>query len=204
MINQAALPKDLKDIISNEQVDFIIKAKRNAPLKRALSYFFFSFVWLSIIGVGIYTSLKPYFKSKKFNLETIITELKALHYTEESTLIMVLFASVGVAIFLYGIYIFTQKGGYFVATKSSLIKYRNNKVTITDWNQFSGNTKVTNRNLYGDVALELITGKEVARHNDSSKRYVPNVIYIVGIENPIQIANKCRLHIDKNSQEVKF
>jgi hypothetical protein len=119
---------------------------------------------------------------------------------------MLLFVGIGVVVFLYGVYMLLQKGGYFIATKSGLIKYRKGKIKITDWHQFSGNTKVTNHNLYGNIAMELITGKYVSRHNDSdnSKRYVPDIIHIVGIENPIQIANKCKLHIEKNIQEVKF
>ena len=78
---------------------------------------------------------------------------------------------------------------------------------MTDWQQFSGNIKVNNRNLYGDIAMELVTGKHVSRYNDSSydnKRYVPDVIHIVGVESPMQIVNKYKARIEENSQEVKF
>ena len=205
MINIATLPKDLRLVINNEQIDLIIKAKRNAPLKKALSYFFFSFFWLLILSVGIYTSLKSHFNNK--SLSNIITKLKNIDYTESATLVVLCFISIGLSMFLYGFYILLQKGGYFIATKSGLLKYRNGKIKMTDWQQFSGNIKVNNRNLYGDIAMELVTGKHVSRYNDSSydnKRYVPDVIHIVGVESPMQIVNKYKARIEENSQEVKF
>ncbi len=206
MINQATLPNDLKQVISNEQIDFIIKAKRNVPFKKVLSLFFFSFFWLFILSMGLYTSLKSNFKNKSFNLETIITELKRIDYTEGATIMILLFVSIGVIVFLYGIYMLLQKGGYFIATKSGLIKYRNGKIKTTNWEQFSGNTTISNRNFYGDVALELITGKYVSRAKESghSKRYVPDVIYIVGINNPIAIADKCKHYMNNPELEIKF
>lgn len=208
MINHANLPKDLKAIINKEQIDFIIKAKKNAPLKKSLSYFFFSFVWLLIISIGIYPILKTYFKGKSINLDILLKELRTLNFTDDSVLIGLIFMSIGISVFLYGVFIFLQKGGYFIATKSGLIKYRNGKITSTNWEQFSGNTTIRNRNFYGDIALELNTGKYVSRANNSSnsKRYVPDVIHIVGVENPIKILNACKLLMQKNTlqNEIKF
>jgi len=103
---------------------------------------------------------------------------------------------VGIGLFIWALVIFFQKGSYFVGTKTRFIKYRKGKITVKDWEQFSGNIKIERKNNLGNLELELRTGK--MRSKNDSNKYVPDIIYLSGIENVFEIEKKCRIRIKEN------
>ena len=197
------IPYELTTIIDSEEVDFIVKAGKNFPAKISVNYFFFGLLWQLIVGVSLRPILKELFQDVTFHFSaTSFQEVIAILKTNislELLIIFVFFLSIGLGALGYGMYLYFQKGGYFVGTSTRLIQYRKGNITMTDWEQFSGNIAIKNNGTLGYIALELRTGKMRSRGGESSsKRYVPDVIYITAIENVVNIENKCRKRIKEN------
>jgi len=197
------IPKELTTILASEEVDFMIKAGKNLPNKIVIKYFLFGLFWLAILGVGLNATLKAFFKGVTFNysaasFQELITILKT-NVSQELLIFFGVFISIGFGALLYSIYLYSQKGGYFVGTATQLIQYRKGNITMTNWEQFSGNIAIKNKGTLGNLELELRTGSMYSRGGESSlQRYVPDVIYITAIENVIAIEKKCRKRIKEN------
>lgn len=200
-MNLTELPIDLKKLIENENVDFSIKAKRNTPLGKSLSGLFFGVVWCAFISIFVIAFFGPLLKNGEVHFKSndipVTASWDDLSELLVPGLIIGLFVIVGVVIILYSVYSLFQKGGYFIGTQTRMIQYRNGKFNITDWEQFTGNVKVNAKNNFGDLEYELRTGKMQSRKNQSDK-FVPDIIYISGIENVYEIEKKCKIRIKEN------
>jgi len=203
-MNITSVPKELKTIIDSEQVDFMIKAGKNLPNRIILKYLFFGFFGLAMLALGLYPVVKEYFKDFVFHFskESFLEIYSILNINIEKHLLLflVVFLAADIGFLLYGVYLFFQKGGYFIGTKTRLIKYRNGKIQLTDWEQFTGNIKVEHKGIFGSIALELRTGKIRDSNSNSvyDNRYVPDIIYITKIENVLSIERKCSARIKEN------
>ncbi len=110
-------------------------------------------------------------------------------------LIIGVFVLIGIGMLIWGFYLLFQRGGYFVGTNNRLISYRKGIINTYDWEQFTGNMEINNRK--GDFSLQLRTGKMVQRKNKPDE-FVPDVIYISGISDVLEIEKKCRIRIKEN------
>jgi len=195
------LPIDLKKIIENEKIDFSTKAKRKYPLSKTRIGLFFAFVWCGFVAFMAYAFLGPLLKNEEVNFTSNGTPVTAswddLSELLVPGLIIGLFSVIGLILLFYSIKSLFQKGSYFVGTETRLIEYNNGKTIITDWEQFSGNVKIESKNNLGDLEYELRTGKMQSRKNESAK-FVPDIIYISGIENVYDIEKKCKIRIKEN------
>jgi len=197
------VPNELTTIIDSEKVDFIVKTQRDFPRIKAYKMLFFSLFWNFILAIIFIGNFKPFFKNVKLNysIESLKNSIQILgkNLSLELELFFGFFIGVGIVTLLLAIYYYLKKGGFFVSTATRLIKYRNGNITMTDWEQFTGNTKVKKKGTFGSLALELRTGKTHSKAGESSyKQYIPDIIYIVGIDNVINIEKKCRARIKEN------
>lgn len=200
-MNLTELPIDLKKQIENEKIDFSLKAKRNYPRSRSLTGLLFGLVWSGFISIFVIVFFGPLFKNEevhfKSNGEEVTASLGDLSALLVPGLIIGVLMIVGIVMTVYSIVTLLQKGGHFVGTETRMIHYRNGKTIITDWEQFNGNVKINAKNNFGDLEYELRTGKMEKRKNAGDK-FVPNIIYISGIENVYEIEKKCRIRIKEN------
>ena len=198
-----AVPNELRRVINSEEVDFVVKAGKNLPNNIVIKYFFFGLFWLAILSIGLYPILKGHFSGFTFNFSVVsFQDALAILKTNINKQLLIFFGvflTIGFGALGYSIYLFFQKGAFFVGTATRLIKYRKGNITMTDWEQFSGNIKINKKGFLGNIKLELRTGSMQSSGGDSSsKRYVPDIIYITAIENVISIEKKCSLRIKEN------
>ncbi|MBD0779995.1 hypothetical protein HPE56_19525 [Maribacter sp. ANRC-HE7] len=200
-MNINSIPVDLKNLINPEQPDFIVKTKRNHPRKNGISMLFFSLFWNGFISIFVIAFIVPLASGKEVHFKTDdVPTSGSLDNWEPvlvPSLIIGLFVLVGIAMLIWALIMLFQKGAFFAGTETRLIKYRNGKITVKDWEQFSGNIQVKNKHGYGDLEMELRTGKMKSR-NKGSDKFVPDIIYLSGIKNVFDIERKCRLRIKEN------
>ncbi|AXT62048.1 hypothetical protein D1816_17350 [Aquimarina sp. AD10] len=200
-MNLSSIPRDLKTVIDSERVDFFVKSKRNHPKKKAIAILLFAIFWSGFVSVFVVAFFGPLFKKGEVHFTSNgnprVASLDNLEDLLFPALLIGLFALVGIAMLIWGISILYQKGGYFVGTESRLIKYRKGTIDIKDWEQFSGNIQIKKNGMSGTIQLELRTGKMQNRKNSSAK-FVPDTIFISGINNVFDIEKKCRLRIQEN------
>nr|WP_199002442.1 hypothetical protein [Flavobacterium sp. ASV13] len=200
-MNTTELPIDLKKLIDNEKIDFLIKAKRKYPLSHSITGLLFGIFWLAFTSIFIYGVFSPLFKNGELHFESNEQPVTANWQDLSELLIPGIFISiftiVGFSIIGFSFYSLFQKGGYFAGTETRMIQYRNGTSTITDWEQFTGNVKINAKNNFGNLEYELRTGKMQRRKNQSDK-FVPDIIYIAGIENVYEIEKKCKIRIKEN------
>jgi hypothetical protein len=187
-MNASELPIDLKKLIEGEKIDFAVKAKRDKPLKKSIGTIFIGIAMCAFMSLFVFTFLSPFFEDEEINIdrESIFP-----------VVIICLLSLAGIFVFISGIVSLFHKGGYFVGTETRMIQYRKGKITITDWEQFTGNVKIKARKNFGDLEYELRTGKIESRKN-APDIFVPDVIYISEIENVFEIEKKCKIRIKEN------
>jgi len=199
-LNPNNLPSHLKTLIDNEQVDFAFKTKRNSPRKTGLSVLFFSLFWNALVSIFVVAFLVPLFSGEEvhFKVNDVPTSgsLENIGEALVPTMMIILFLIVGIGMFIWSLILLLQKGGYFVGTPTRMIKYRNGKMEATDWEQFTGNVKISGKENNGDLEFELRTGK--IKKKNKSNEFVPDVIYISGIDQVYAIEKKCRVRIKEN------
>jgi len=195
------IPHSLKQVIGEEPADFIIKAKWNHPRHKVKSLIITTLFWNTLVGIFLYIVYAPLLLNGEVsftsNDEPVTASWNNLKPLLMPTLILGVFFLVGIILLIWTIVSHFQKGGYFAATPTRLIKYRKGKLTITDWEQFTGNTRIiiNNRGL-GTLEFLLRTGK-MNSQNDR-KQFVPDKIEIAGIPTVLQIENICRKRIKEN------
>jgi len=195
------LPLDLKKLIENEKIDFSIKAKRNYPLSKSIGTVVFGIFWSAFVSIFIFAFFGPLFKNEEVHFKSndvpVTASLDDMGELVIPGIIIGFLALAGIWMMGYGIYLLLQEGGYFVGTETRLIQYRKGKTVATDWEQFTGNVKIKAKNDSGNLEYELRTGKIESRKNQADK-FVPDIIYISGIENIYDIEKKCKIRIKEN------
>lgn len=194
-----SLPTDLRSVIGTEKIDFSIIAKRKQPLKNSWGLIIFGTIWSAFISIFVVAFLGPLIKGEevhfKVNDEPTTGSWENFEPLLIPTLFIGLFVIIGIAILFSGFYSFFQKGGNFVGTENRLIHYRKGTIKTYDWEQFSGNMEINSRK--EDILMELRTGKMVSRKNKPDE-YVPDILYISGVPNVLEIEKICRNRIKEN------
>lgn len=198
-MNNLAMPIGLQSIIGQENVDFLVKAKRKQPLKKSLGIILFGTVWTAFVSIFVMVFLGPIFRGGEthFKVDGVPTSASWENFQPAMTpaLIIGLFVLIGIGMLTWGIYSLFQKGGYFVGTANRLVSYYKGNVNTYDWEQFNGNMEINDRK--GDISFQLRTGKMVSRKNGPDE-YVPDMIYISGITDVLEIEKSCRKRIKEN------
>ncbi|REG98865.1 hypothetical protein [Flavobacterium aquicola] len=199
MTHIQSLPADLRSVIGTENIDFSIIAKRKQPLKNSWGLIIFGTIWSAFISIFVIAFLGPLLKGEevhfKVNDEPTTGSWENFEPLLVPTLFIGLFVIIGIAILCSGLYSFFQKGGNFVGTENRLIHYRKGTIKTYDWEQFSGNMEINSQK--EDISMELRTGKMVSRKNKPDE-YVPDILYISGVPNVLEIEKICRNRIKEN------
>lgn len=195
------IPIDLRNIIDSEETDFIVKSRKNYPTKNGLAMLGFAVFWNAFVSIFVFVFIAPLLMGEEVHFTVNdMPETASIENWEPAvmpSLIIGVFVVVGIGMLIWALVLLFQKGGYFVGTETRLIKYRKGKVTIKDWEQFSGNMKIKNNGVYGNLELELRTGK-IRSSKNKPDRFVPDIMYLSKIKNVFGIEKKCRIRIKEN------
>jgi hypothetical protein len=198
-MNDLTVPVDLQSIIGNENIDFLVKAKRKQPIKTSLGIITFGAVWSAFISIFVIVFFGPLFRGEEthFKVNGVPTSASLENFRPAltPTLIIGVFVLIGIGMLIWGFYSLFERGGYFVGTNNRLIRYNKGVVNTYDWEQFTGNMEING--LKGDISLQLRTGKMVQRKNRPDE-FVPDIIYISGITEVLEIEKNCRRRIKEN------
>lgn len=201
MTENILLPPDLNVAIGSENKDFVVKAERAQPLRKSFYVIFFGLFWTGFTSIFVISFFGPLLLGKEINFKVngspTVASLNNLGPVIVPALLIILFVMVGVGVLSYGLYSVFKKGGYFVGTPNRLVYGRNGSVRSIDWEQFSGDIEVRGRPEKGDVYLQMRTGQMVSQKRGPD-RYVPDVIYMCGINNAFEIEKICRKRIKEN------
>lgn len=199
MNNLTSIPSDFQSVIGSEKMDFSIIAKRKKPLKKSFFIIAFGMFWTGFISIFVVVFLGPIFRGEEAHFTTNGVPTTASWDNFKPmigpALIIGFFVLIGLAMLFWGFYSMLQKGGYYVGTPNRLIHYYKGNITSYDWEQFSGNMEVNS--IKGDISMELRTGSMESTRNRPDK-YVPNIVYISGVEGVLEIAEICRKRIKEN------
>ncbi len=200
-MNLLELPADLKKQIENEKTDFSIKAQRKYPLSKSLGGLLIGILMCAFMSLFIYAFFGPLFKNEEAHFESngvpVTASLDDFGELIVPAGIIGLLTLAGIFVIISSLFSLFQKGGYFVGTETRLIQFQKGKTISTDWEQFTGNVEIKAKNNFGNLEFELRTGKIESQKNKSDK-FVPDIIYISGIENVYDIEKKCRIRIKEN------
>jgi hypothetical protein len=201
MIESYRLPELLISNIGNEVKDFAVKANRNQPLKYSLALVFFGIFWLAFTSIFVIAFLGPLFAGQEVHFTSndvpVVAGPGNLKAIVGPALVIGLFVFVGLLILGFGLYSMFRKGGYFVGTPTRLVHYSNGTIRSIDWEQFSGDIEVSGNEQKGNISLGMRTGKMVSRKNGPDQ-YVPDTLYISGIQDVYSVERICRNHIKEN------
>jgi hypothetical protein len=201
MIESYGLPGPLAEYIGKETRDFAVVATRNQPLKMSLGVIIFGAVWLAFSSIFVVVFLGPVFAGKEvhFLVNDVPTvagpgNIKPLLLP---AFIIGIFVLIGLGMLSWGLRLLFKKGGYFAGTPTRLVHFRNGTIRSIDWEQFSGDIEVSGNELKGNISLGLRTGRMVSQKNGPD-RYVPDTIYISGIQDVYKVEKLCRMRIKEN------
>jgi len=201
MREDIALPKVLVDYIGFEKKEFAVKASRSQPAKMSCFFILFGTFWLAFTSIFVVAFLGPLFQGKEVHFTTNGVPTVAgpgnLEAITVPALILGLFVLVGVVLFAVGVYILFKKGGYFVGTPARMIHYHNGNIRSVDWEQFSGDIEISGNDQKGNITLGMRTGRMVSKKNGPDQ-YVPDTLYLSGIQNALEIEKICRQRIKEN------
>jgi hypothetical protein len=201
MLETITLPPELESHVGAEIKDFVVKAKHASPPKASVAMIIFGVVWLAFSSVFLFAFLGPLFKGEEVHF--LANDVPTVASPENLRPILLPAAIIGIFILIGlgmlggGIYMMFKKGGYFVGTQTRLISFQKGKYRSVDWEQFSGDIEVTGNEQKGNIKLGLRSGKMVSSKN-GPERYVPDEIYISGIQNVSEIEESCRRRIKEN------
>jgi hypothetical protein len=198
-MNDLIIPVDLQSIIGNENIDFLVKAKRNQPVKNSIGIIMFGAVWTAFVSIFVIVFLGPIFRGEEthFKINGVPTSASLENFRPMLTpaIIISVFVLIGIGMLIWGVYSLFRKGGYYVGTNNRLIRYNKGIVNTYDWEQFTGNMEINS--IKGDISLQLRTGKMVQRKNRPDE-FVPDIVYISGITDVLEIEKSCRKRIKEN------
>jgi hypothetical protein len=201
MLDKYDLPQNLLTVLGEEKIDFSVKAKRAKPIKNSIGIILFGTVWTAFTSIFVFAFFGPIFIGEEVHFTSNGTPTVASPDNLEPLtfpgIIIGLFVLIGLSMLGFGIYSLIKKGGYFIGTETRLITYQNKSIRSIDWEQFSGDIEVSGNEFNGNLSLQMRTGKMVNSKNSGS-RYVPNTIYLTGIENVYEIEQICRKRIKEN------
>lgn len=200
-MNLTELPSDLKKLVATEKIDFCVKAKNEYSKSKSYGMLLLAIIWMAFVGIFVFAFFGPLLSGKKIHFKSngqpTVASIDNWEPLMMPGIVIGILFIVGLFLLIQAIYVMFQEGGYFVGTETRLIKCINDKITITDWEQFSGDIKLRSKNNFGDIEFKLRTGKVVTSKNNPD-RFVPDVIYIAGINGVFEIEKLCRIRIKEN------
>ena len=201
MLDKYDLPKNLQTVIGEEKIDFSVKAKRAKPIKNSIGIILFGTVWTAFTSIFVFAFLWPLFIGEEVHFTSndvpTVASPDNLEPIILPAIIIGVFVLIGIIMLGFGIYSVFKKGGYFIGTPLRLISFQNGNARSIDWEQFSGDIEINGNEVRGNISLQMRTGKMVSSKNNRS-RYVPETIYVSGIQGVYEVEKICRKRIKEN------
>lgn len=200
MTETIQLPEEMLINIGSESKEFAVRSRRKAPIGSSISRIIFGLVWLGFISVFIFLFLGPVFKGESTTFLQNGKETTVSADNLKPALFLIVFSAIFVAVGLFmlipGIISLFKSGGYFAGTPTRLVWYKKGALKTMDWSQFTGNIEIRGTNTRGSITMEMKTGKMVSGKGGS--RYVPDVVYMIGIPSAYEIEQICRRRIEEH------
>ena len=201
MIEMVRLPELLEMNIGSESRDFAVMARRSQPAKMSLGMIIFGTAWLAFTSIFVVAFLGPLFVGKEvhFSADNVpqVASPDNLGPITVPAMVIGVFVLAGLFLLGFGLYSLFRKGGFFVGTPTRLVHCNRGSIRSIDWEQFSGDIEVSGTRQKGSISLGMRTGRMVSRKNGPD-RYVPDKIYITGVQNVFEIEQICRKRIKEN------
>jgi hypothetical protein len=200
MIENITLPEEMLISIGSETKEFAVLSRHKKPVSQSLGRIFFGLFWLGFISIFVVLMVGPLFTAGEVTMQVNGVDQTASWSNLKPMLIPFIFLGVfvGVGFFLLipGIVGLFRKGGYFAGTPTRLVWYKKGNLKSMDWEQFTGVITVRGSNTKGNITLEMRTGNIVSGKGGS--RYVPDVVYMLGIPGAYDIEQILRKRIKEN------
>jgi len=189
------IPNLLDKVIDNEEIDFIVKPKRESTRKGFWNTILFSIIWIGILVAFYFIGGD----SLQWDVDLTSTRVHVFIF---------LWFLIGIipSVFAVYSYFFKKVESYFVATPTRLIHYNKNTIRSIDWEQFTGDIIVGGSAEEADLTLILRTGyKKTDRDDDgtSDEYFVHSRIEITGVESSEIVEDVCRGRINENTNEIE-
>lgn len=196
-LRKFSLPRSLQTMLGDEPIDFAVKARRRFARGGPFGLLLFGLAWTAFSSLFVAVFLGPlYFEGEThFEVNGVPTtaSLDNLSPIFVPGLIIGFFLLIGLAMIFFSVVKMREPGGYFVGTPSRLIHYRQGKVEITDWEQFTGNMEVIDKPKGGELIMLLRSGKTTSKGH-----YTPDKVQMAGIADVFEVEKHCRLRIKEN------
>jgi len=200
MLENISLPEEMLISIGSETKEFSVLSRHKQPLAGSLGRILFGLFWLGFISIFVVLMVGPLFSTGEVTMDVNGVTQTATWGNLKPILFPLIFLGVfvGIGFFLLipGIVSLFRKGGYYAGTPTRLVWYKKGNLKSIDWEQFTGVITVRGNNQKGNLILEMRTGHMVSGKGGS--RYVPDVIYMLGIPGAFEIEQICRKRIKEN------
>ena len=200
MIENISLPEEMLISIGSETKEFAILSRHKQPLSGSFGRIFFGLFWLGFISIFVFLMLGPLFSEGEVTMKVNGTDQTATWSNLKPILFPLgflgVFVGIGFFLLIPGIVALFIKGGYFAGTPTRLVWYKKGNLRSIDWEQFTGVITVRGNNRKGNLTLEMRTGRMVS--GKGGTRYVPDVVYMLGIPGAFEIEQICRKRIKEN------
>ena len=187
------LPPTLNSAIDGESIDFSVKAERLFQKNKSFFPVFIGIVLCGFICTLMILAVIENFSAKNHEIEN--------QHSIAGIIMPIIFFSVslfvGIRLLYAELYSLFKKGGYFVGTPTRLIYYLDGNFKSINWEQFSGEIEVKGDSQKGDIILTLRTG-EIFGSENSPDEYVPDIVCMIEIPNPLEVEKICRKRIKEN------
>ena len=197
-------PQELNMLLAGESADFIVHSKHTVPFSKSLYSLFFGIFWTGFISMFLYSLVGPILAGKDVHFTSNHVPVTA----NMSNLSPLIFPGIMVSVFMIiglwiignSIFQLTASGAWYVATPKRLIEYKKNKNRSISWSQFTGEIATSGNAQKGSITLTLATGQMVSTKHGS--QYVPDMIYLIGVQNSITLEQQLRKRINENPREA--
>jgi hypothetical protein len=186
-MEDTGLPEALRSVISSETYDFTLKAGHRRPFGRSFSQIIFGLIVTALTSVFVYIYLQ--------SGDTV----NAGNPQDSGTMVIILLSSfliAGISILISGIFRAFSSGGYFVGTPKRLINFRRGKINSIGWHRFAGDILVRGNENKGTITL--VMRPENLGPGESVSNYVPSVVYITSVKDPLEVEGLIRRRIKEN------
>ncbi|AWK03124.1 hypothetical protein HYN56_02370 [Flavobacterium crocinum] len=185
MIENVTIPDILKEAVGAEKIVFLIKAKKDQPIRNCLHVIGFGLFWILVISL-IFSAFDWDFFSGDYTIS--VKEIPDLLYFS-------LFLFPGIICFLLGVFGLFKSGGYFIGTENKLVCYRWGKMQTYPWEEFTNEIEVFGNKNHGNIIFKLKTGVYITRNHrkvlSNTKINIGDILYA------FEIVNYCRTMINQ-------
>jgi hypothetical protein len=193
-MNFMELPPALNNVIGTEGRDFVVKAGSLKPFRKSLPGIIAGIVWMaffSLLFFGIFNVDLPEMIASGAN------ENSSINPAYYVVAFFGVFYVIGFIIIGSAIIPLIKRGGYFIGTPDRLIQYRSGIIRSVDWEQFTGDIRISGNERKGTIWMKMRTGR--MKRQKGGSIYIPDEIFITSVPGISDIEKSCRMRIKENA-----